>query len=121
VQRLDRVTVSGSYARSYVPSFGLGGTLQNQELDASLHMPLARNRIYWESGFSWRRNQPLPPSEQALKSLWFQNWVGYSVQRWLRIEGYYWRSQQDSEFAGGRVDRDRIGIQLVTTMPMRIQ
>lgn len=121
VQRLERLTVSASYVRSYVPSFGLGGTLQNQEFDANLHMPLARNRLYWQGGVSWRRNQPLPPSDQSLKSLWFQNWVGYSIQRWLRIEGYYWRSQQDSQFAGGRVDRNRVGIQLVTTMPMRIQ
>lgn len=120
-QRLERATVHASYARSYVPSFGLGGTLQNEELIASLHMPLARNRIYWEGGFSWRRNEPLTAGEQTLKSLWFQTWVGYSIQRWLRVEGYYWRSQQDSQLAGGRVDRNRLGVQLVTAMPMRLQ
>lgn len=121
VQQLERVTVSGSYFRSYVPSFGLGGTLQNEELDATVRMPLAKNRFYWQGGLSWRRNAPLTPGEQSLRSLWFQNWVGYSIQRWLRIEGYFWRSQQDSLLPGGRVDRDRVGIQVVTALPMRLQ
>jgi hypothetical protein len=120
-QRLERVTLNASYVRSYVPSFGLGGTLQNEELTAGLHMPLARNRMYWQAGLSWRRNEPITAGEQSLKSLWLQTWVGYSIQRWLRVEGYFWRSQQDSQYAGGRVDRNRIGIQLVTAMPMRIQ
>ncbi len=120
-QRLDRATVSASWVRSYVPSFGLGGTLQNEEFTASLHMPLARNRVYWQSGLSWRRNEPVNTAQQTLRSLWFTNWVGYSIQRWLRIEGYFWRTQQDSQLPGGIVDRNRVGIQLVTTMPMRIQ
>jgi hypothetical protein len=120
-QRFERATVNGSYIRSYVPSFGLGGTLQNEELQASLHMPLARNRLYWQGGLAWRRNEPITAGEQTLKSLWLQTWVGYSLVRWLRVEGYYWHSRQDSQVAGGRVDRNRIGIQLVVAKPMRIQ
>jgi uncharacterized protein (PEP-CTERM system associated) len=120
-QRLERATVAVSYLRSYVPSFGLGGTLQNEELNASLHMPLARNRLYWQAGLSWRRNEPITAGEQTLKSLWVQTWIGYSVRRWLRVEGYLWRSQQDSQLAGGRVDRDRVGLQLVVALPMRLE
>jgi hypothetical protein len=120
-QRFERASASAAYVRSYVPSFGLGGTLQNQEFTASLRMPLSRNRFYWQGGLAWRRSEPVSIGELPLKALWFQTWLGYSLQRWLRVEGYYWRSQQDSQAAGGRVDRDRIGIQLVTTAPMRIQ
>jgi hypothetical protein len=120
-QRLARATASAAYVRSYVPSFGLGGMLQNQEFTANVRMPLSRNRLYWQGGLAWRRNEPVTTAELPLKSLWFQTWVGYAVERWLRIEGYYWRSQQDSQAPGGRVDRDRVGIQLVTARPMRIQ
>lgn len=120
-QRFERATVNASYLRSYVPSFGLGGTQQNEEFTAGLHMPLARNRLYWQASFSWRRNEPVSGIEQNLESLWLQTRVGYSLQRWLRIEGYYWRSQQDSQFAGGRVYRNSLGVQVVTAMPMRIQ
>jgi hypothetical protein len=120
-QRFERATVSASWTRSYVPSFGLGGTVQNEDISASLHMPLARNRLYWQSGVEWRRSDPINVGEQRLRSFWFTNWVGYAIQRWLRVEGYFWRAQQNSPMPGGIVDRTRIGIQLVTAMPMRIQ
>jgi len=121
VQRVERVTASLGYVRSYVPAFGIGGTVQNQELTADVHMPIARNRAYVQLGLSYRRNQPLTPGEPDLKSLWFQSTIGYSVLRWFRLEGYYWRTQQDSQQAGGRVNRDRIGVQAVTSLPMRIK
>jgi hypothetical protein len=120
-QRFERATVNASYIRSYVPSFGLGGTLQNEELQAGVHMPLARNRLYWQAGLSWRRNEPITVGEQTLTSLWMQTWVGYSLVRWMRLEGYYWHSRQDSQLAGGRVDRNRLGVQVVVAKPMRIQ
>ena len=121
VQRIERATLSAGYVRSYVPSFGLGGTIQNEELNADVHMPVAKNRAYVQVGLSWRRNEPLTPGELDLKSLWFQTTAGYSVMRWLRLEGYYWRSQQDSQVAGGRMNRNRIGVQAVTSLPMRIK
>ena len=121
VQRVDRVTASAGYIRSYVPAFGVGGTVQNQELNADVHMPVARNRAYVQVGLSWRRNEPLTPGELDLRSLWFQATAGYSVARWFRLEGYYWRTQQDSQQAGGRMNRNRVGIQAVTSLPMRIK
>ena len=120
-QRLERATISASYSRSFVPSFGLGGTIQNEEVDGNLRMPVSRNRVYWQIGVSWRRNEPITAGEQRLRSLWLQTTVGYGVRRWLRVEGYYWRSQQDSRLPGGRVDRNRIGIQLVAATPVRVQ
>lgn len=120
-QQLRRASVSGSYVRSYVPSFGLGGTLQNQEFDFNFTMPFAKNRLYWTAGTSWRRNEPLTPGDQSLKSLWLETTGGYSIRRWLRLEAYFWRTQQDSQLPGGRVDRDRVGIQIITSAPMRLK
>jgi hypothetical protein len=120
-RQMERASLHAAYVRSYVPSFGLGGTLQNQELSADVRMPFAKNRLYWQAGLSWRRNEPITPGEQSLKSLWLQVSGGYSVLRWLRLEAYYWRTQQDSELRGGRVDRDRIGVQVITSTPMRLK
>ncbi len=120
-QELKRASVSASYVRSYVPSFGLGGTLQNQEFDANYTMPFLKNRLYAQAGVSWRRNEPLTVGEQSLKSLWITASGGYAIERWLRLEAYYSRTQQDSQLRGGRVDRDRIGIQVVTSAPMRLK
>ena len=121
VQRLSRATASAGYVRSYVPSFGLGGTIQNEELNADLHMPVIRNRAYVQGGLSWRRNEPLTEGGIELKSLWLQATAGYSFRRWFRLEGYYSRTQQDSQLAGGRMHRDRLGVQAVTSLPMRIK
>jgi hypothetical protein len=84
-------------------------------------MPFARNRLYWQAGLSWRRNEPLTPGAPSLQSLWLQTSAGYSFERWLRLEAYYWRSQQDSQLSGGRVDRNRVGVQVVTAAPMRFR
>ena len=93
----------------------------NQELNAAVHMPVAKNRAYVQLGLSYRRNEPLTPGELDLKSLWLQTTAGYSVLRWFRVEAYYWRTQQDSQQAGGKMNRDRIGVQVVTSLPMRIK
>ncbi|RPJ84615.1 MAG: hypothetical protein EHM13_03625, partial [Acidobacteria bacterium] len=61
LQRFERATLTASWARSFAPAFGLGGSVQNEELNASLMMPVARNRLYWQAGLSYRRNEPLLP------------------------------------------------------------
>lgn len=121
VQRFERATLSASWARSFAPAFGLGGSIQNEEFSASLVMPVARNRFYWQGGLSYRKNEPLLPDEIDLRSLWLQTSVGYGLHRRVRIEAFYARSHQDSLRPGGRVNRDRVGIQLITSKPMRIK
>lgn len=120
-QAVPHASVSVAYLRSYVPSFGLGGTVQNEELDANIRVPFLRNRLYWLGGLSRRSNQPLTPGEQPLQSLWLSSSAGYTVKRWLRVEGYYWRSQQNSQIPGGRVDRSRLGVQVVTSTSTRFK
>jgi len=107
--------------RSFVPSFGIGGTVQNEEFNAGLTVPAARNRLYWRGGLSWRQNESLTPGVAPLRSLWLETSIGYSLQRWLRVEGYYSRDRQDSQLAGGRVDRNRVGVQIVSVTSMRLR
>jgi len=118
----ERATVSVGYQRAYVPSYGFATPSQSEELHAWLRMPLARNRFYWQSGVAYRDTDPLFAIEELkLRSWWIQNIVGYSASRWLRLEGFVSKTFQDSRVAGGKIDRTRIGFQIVTTAPMRLQ
>jgi len=121
VQRFRRATLSGAWSRSFVPAFGLGGSIQNEQVDVVLAMPVARNRLYWQAGLSWRRHDPLLAEELTRHALWLQTSVGYAVHRLVRLEAFYARSQQDSLRPGGKVHRDRLGVQVVTSKPMRIK
>ena len=42
-------------------------------------------------------------------------------QPWIRLEGFYSRVQQSSLRAGGQLTRNRIGFQIVTSKPVRLQ
>jgi hypothetical protein len=113
-------TLEVSYSRSFVPSLGFGGTHQNEDLTSRLRMPLGR-RLYTEGVASWRRNEPLTEGELRLKSLWISAALGYAVSPWMRLEGFYGGIRQTIDRPGGRLDRNRLGFQVITATPMRIR
>ena len=113
--------ITASYQRSFIPAFGFGGTYQNEEWSASIHVPFARNRAYADSGITWYDNDPLEALQPSLRSLWFSNRLGYRLTPWLRVEGFYTRAQQDSQRAGGKLGRNIIGFQIVTSKPIKLQ
>jgi hypothetical protein len=116
----QRAIVDLAYSRSYVPAFGFGGTYQNQEIGAHLQLPLTR-RAYLQTSTSYRFNEPLTPGDVSLKSLWVEGLLGYALQPWLRLEGFYSGTRQDTSRAGGQIGRNRIGLQITTTKPMRVR
>jgi hypothetical protein len=117
-------TLNGWYLRSYVPSFAFGGTITSQELGFGMHAPLFRSR-YWftEQSAVFRDDRPLTDllNQLPLRSLRTNSVIGWAPVPWARVEGYYSRTQQSSLRFGGQVYRNRIGIQLVTSKPLRIQ
>jgi hypothetical protein len=112
---------SASYQRSLVPSWGFGGTFQNEELVATVRVPFARNRAYADGGVSWFDADAIDAGQPSLRSTWVNAKLGYLATRWLRIEGYYSRAQQDSQRAGGQLGRNYVGVQVVTSKPLRIR
>jgi hypothetical protein len=108
------------YRRSFLPSFGFGGTFQNQEFQANVLAPLTR-RLDVSGGLSVRQNEPLVETDSQLHSVWLRTSVGYVATRWMRIEGFYAQTFQDSERPGGKVNRGRFGVQVVTFKRMRIR
>jgi hypothetical protein len=112
--------VEGAYSRSFVPSYGFGGTSQNEEIIVRWRQPLSR-RTYATSAVAWRRNEPLRVDDLSLKTFWVEGVVGYAARPWLHIEGFYTRANQNIRRAGGEFSHGRLGFQVVTLRPVRIR
>ena len=119
-RQFRRAGLDLSYSRSFVPSYGLGGTMENEEALGRARLPMTR-RLYAQAALSWRRNEPLSIGELRLKSWWYSGGVGYSLTPWLRAEGFYNGAHQTIDRPGGLLNRNQIGFQLIVTQPMRIR
>lgn len=117
----EHATVGASFERTFVPSFGFGGSSQSQEVRTFLRMPLNKNRMYVQGSAAWRRSDPFVTTEFPLDTVWLRSALGYWVARWLRAETFYAFTRQDSRVAGGQINRHRAGVQVVVSQPMRIR
>ncbi len=109
------------YRRSYIPSFGFGGTFSNQEFEAGLEAPLAR-RWEWQATTAVMQADALSGGEAgSLRSSWVRTMVAYFASRWMRIEGYYVGVFQNTALPGGHINRSRIGIQVAAATRTRIR
>jgi len=111
------------YLRSYIPSFGFGGTVQNQQVDVGFRTPLFNSRhFYLDNVAVFRDDQPLTDVtvQLPLRSLRTYSIFGWEPEPWVRIEAFYARVDQSSLRAGGRLDRNRVGFQIVTSKPVRM-
>ncbi len=107
--------------RSFVPSFSFGGSLRNQEITGAARAPFAGRRGYLQGSLAWRDSEPVLARDLALRAVWTEATVGYALNRWLSVETYYLGTYQDTNVAGGHVDRNRVGVQIVTSHPVRFE
>jgi hypothetical protein len=123
-RRREGRTFRAGYERSYIPAFGIGGVVENQEARVGFMTPLFHSRhFYNDTGAVFRDDTPLTDVfvQLPLRSLRAYTILGWAPQPWMHIEGFYARTAQSSLQPGGRLDRNRIGIQIVTSKPMRIE
>jgi hypothetical protein len=117
----ERVSATAGFERIFVPSFGIGGSSQSQQVRGSIRMPIYRNRMYVQGAASWQRSEPFVASELELDTILLRSTLGYAAARWLRVEGFYAFTRQDSQVTGGEINRHRAGTQVVISQPMRIR
>jgi len=117
--KAPRASVIVSYSRMFVPSYGYGGTTQNEELSASVHVPISR-RLYAQGGAASRRNESLTIGDPSLRSNWIEGALGYDINGVAQIEGFFGTAHQVVDRPGGIVNRSRIGVQVVTAKRVRI-
>lgn len=118
-QELEYAMVGGAFERSFVPSFGFGGSTRSQDLRGYIRMPIER-RMYVQGSAGWRRTDPLIENELRLDTARLQGTLGYSLSRWLHLEGFYNFTRQETQ-VGGVIGRHRAGIQAVIAQPMRLR
>ena len=109
--------------RSFIPSFGFGGTIQNQEAGVGYRTALfGSRRWYTDHSAVFRDDSPLTAmvEQLPLRSLRTNSVLGFAPQPWVRLEAFYSRVQQSSLRAGGLVYRNRVGFQIVTSKPVRV-
>jgi hypothetical protein len=110
-----------SYERSFVPSFGFGGTTQNGNLTARVHLPITR-RIYTQDLVSWQQQDPLVIAVPELRSTWLQAAVGYAPRPEFRIEAYFAGTRQTAGREDGQLLlHNTFGIQVIASKPVRIR
>jgi hypothetical protein len=112
------------YQRAFTPSFAFGGTVKSQEAGLGFHSPLFHSRRwYTDQSAYFRDDEPLSNIKEQLPLRSFRTYstIGWQPQQWVRVEGFYARSQQSSLRVGGLIYRNRIGIQVITSKPVRIQ
>jgi hypothetical protein len=111
------------YVRSFIPSFGFGGAIQNQEAGVGYRTALfGSRRWYTDHSAVFRDDSPLTAmvEQLPLRSLRTNSVLGFAPQPWVRLEAFYSRVQQSSLRAGGQVYRNRVGFQIVTSKPVRV-
>jgi hypothetical protein len=131
-RRHNRTTFHVGYLHTFIPSFGFGGTVESQDVGVGFRTPLSR-RIYIDGSAVFRDNQPLTGNsiiidpttgvidQLPLRSLRAHTILGWEPQPWVRFEVFYALVQQTSLHVGGYLDRNRVGFQIVTSKPMRIE
>jgi hypothetical protein len=53
--------------------------------------------------------------------VWVHTVIGYTVQRWFRLEGYHSLTHQNTPVPGGQITRNLAGVQFVVSEPVRIR
>jgi hypothetical protein len=106
------------YGRTFLPSFGFGGTFQNEELRAAVRASLTRS-LQWSGSFAISDNDPLEPGDPTLRSLSARTALGWVIKRRLRFDAFLQHVSQDSGLAGGHVLRTRAGVQATVSQTVR--
>ncbi len=108
------------YARSFMPSFGFGGTVQNEEMRAGLRVPMG-DRFEAGGTVSYLENDSLQIPDASLKGVTARGSFSCMATRWLRLELFGIHSFQDSQLPGGQIVRTQAGVRFTTLYPMRLR
>jgi len=121
--RRQHLAVTADYDRSFVPSFSFGGLTSNQEMSFTATAPLTEGgRLTISGNTTYSHTEPVRELglNFRLNSVWYNATVGYQISSWLRTEGFV-RSMHQTSSTTLDADRTRIGIQFITSKPVRIE
>ena len=117
-----RLRMTARFEQSFAAGYAFSGAILHRTLTGNVYLPLMRGRMYVNGSAGIHRASPPEGVVDiiTLDSVVAGTSVGYQASRWLRLEGFYTASFQDSS-ARGEYNRMRVGFQLVTSKPVRIE
>ena len=120
--RVRRLRIGGSVEHAFVPIYGFGTMAMTDTFSGYITTPLLDRRYYLSGNVSYSRGNPTEDVGIGFNfdTLWLSASVGRRLAPWLSAEGYVTVSQQDSA-SQASTDRTRVGVQFVTSKPMRIE
>ncbi len=121
--RAKNTRLTAHYQRTFVPSFGFGGTFQNEEWLANAYVPIVfiSPRLYSDTSAVWQDNDPVVVGQPSLQTLQLSTALGYRASRWATLEVFVSRTQQDTQRPGGDLRRTEAGFRILVMKPMRIR
>jgi|KBSSwiStaDraftv2_1062776.scaffolds.fasta_scaffold60467_3 hypothetical protein len=120
--RLRAFNVGAHYSYGFEQLYGIGTLAKTDTFSGNAYVPLADHLYYLNVTAAYTRNTPIRDVRIGLdmQTFWADATVGRQLARRLRAEAYISMAHQD---AIGRESssRVRVGIQIVTFKPLRIQ
>jgi hypothetical protein len=122
--QIRRLEFGARYERAFRPLFGFGVLGTSNSFSGDATMPLGEDRLYYlKANLSYNRTDPVEEIGLAFDfdSLWLNASVGRQLRPWVRGEAFVTVASQSSQIGWPGANRHRIGVQFVTSMPLRIQ
>ena len=121
-RRLRTLNLSAHYSYGFEQLYGVGALAKTDTFSGNAFVPLADRLYYLNFNGAYTRNKPVRDLGIGLdmQTFWADATVGRQLLPRLRAEAYISMAYQD---AVGRENssRVRVGIQIVTSKPLRIQ
>ena len=122
-RRMRTVTLGARYARAFEQVFGFGTLAATDTVSGDAFVPLADRLYYLEVAGAFSRTAPIPELGIGfdMSTFWGNVAVGRQLAPRLRAEAFVSVALQGAANGLDRSNRTRLGIQIVTSKPLRIQ
>ena len=119
---LRTLRLSAHYSRGFEQAYGFGTLIGSDTFSGSAFVPLADRLYYLEASTAYTRSDPGRSLDIGFEysTLWSNVAVGRQLTPYLRGEGFVSFAHQSSN-GPDSTNHTRVGIQIVTSKPMRIQ
>lgn len=119
IRESRRTHIDARYTRMFVPSYGFGGTMQDDDVSGRFVYQITRG-FYGRADGAWRRSEPLTQSETRIRSRWVDAAFGYATRNGIQFEGFWSTTRQTVNQLLGELGRHQVGFHIIATRPMRI-